>query len=234
MRILNKNRLAIIVIASAIIAISIAFRSSPETFLNIIRSSPEFFLIEGGQVYDLFTIPHTTAVPHGIQDYRRRVVGATFNESFVVVNAPRNPEALQRVIEEFNASIPVEAPPPLLDDFYVLRYGRTFFRESINVPRDIEFTDDFGIDELADIFGGGRRIDIEELIGGVYAGIDETSFLIKPHTVYGSSYRFTVPSDPTLNGLYNNIPYRMIPPAAREKLGTEFFRDREIDMLFDD
>jgi len=159
---------------------------------------------------------------------------SSYNEYFVVFNPPRTTGALSRLILEYNESNPINAiPPPDNPDWeYVYNYRRRFFKESDAFPRDIQFTDQFRPenvltddynykDMIADILGSS--LDISYSIDPIVLELPWLGFFSSTLQNHRS---FETPSDPTLNGLYNNIPEKMIPLRIRDELGAEFFERR--------
>jgi hypothetical protein len=134
-----------------------------------------------------------------------------YTEFFVVVRPPRDAEALLAVIKEFNESNQVVVRQIPMGMEYVQSYGRIFFRESSAFPRDMLSTDEF----FSNHDLGLTTEWTHNWIASITGERDYTRYVVSAITreisfglvaIDRERLSYTTPSDPTLNGLFNNIP----------------------------
>jgi len=183
---MKKKKKVIIVLSAVFIAI----------FLYINRP-PKIIAIPGGQIWKGYGTSHYT-----------------FCEYYVVVNPPRNLKALKKLIIEYDRANPIAAPPPPMNAEWVDDYSRRFFRESNAFPRDIEFTSSFRPEDVIT-----EDYQLRDMIALVDANLDETNYRIclisweipwLDAVTRTYDYHTELNTDPSVNGLYNNVPEHKI------------------------
>lgn len=128
-------------------------------------------------------------------------------EYFVVVNPPEDLDAIRELIVEYDKSHPITDLPPFPSEKKELRgYTRFFFRECKKIPRDIEFDFDEASTEL------GERFDDRISSISSYPDFIVYHFFLKnKRNIQIDSYSYREDqTDPTVNGLYNNVTNGMI------------------------
>lgn len=162
--------------------------------------------------------PRIIAIPGGQQWKEYGYSHYTLCEYYVVVNPPKNLEALKKLIMEYDRANPILSPPPPMEAEYVDEYTRRFFRESKAFPKDIIFTPTFRPEDILT-----EDYQQRDLIARVEGNLEETEykFILISWEIYWLDtvtrtydYHTEHNTEPTVNGLYNNVPEHMIPKRS--------------------
>jgi hypothetical protein len=173
-------------------------------------------LLLGYMLFPYIFPPQIIAIP-----YSQEYTGWNLQEYFVIVHPPRTMQGIKQLITDYDNSHPVIAPTPPLDmnKDYVYGYSRSFFKESEAFPADITFSDSFRPSDILT-----EEYNLKDRIGfiGASAFGDKTYRINllrdryspiwgwETHVLDTLDYKEKI-SDPTINGLYNNMPAEMIP-----------------------